>query len=109
MPLQCFALILIVVTFAAAQWQQDLSRRSVSEHQLMHDQGQSIQTLKRLIWLSSAIQALHNVQPRMAGARSPKAFQLDLATAQGPRDPPPTRLRSALGALFDPCLTDLQP
>lgn len=40
------------------------SRRAVTEHQLMHDRGRSIQSLKRLIWLSSAIEGLHTAQTR---------------------------------------------
>uniref|UniRef100_A0A672ZYZ7 Parathyroid hormone 2 n=1 Tax=Sphaeramia orbicularis TaxID=375764 RepID=A0A672ZYZ7_9TELE len=39
------------------------SRRAVSEHQLMHDRGRSIQSLKRLIWLSGAIEGLHTPSP----------------------------------------------
>uniref|UniRef100_A0A4W4G2D7 Parathyroid hormone-like hormone b n=1 Tax=Electrophorus electricus TaxID=8005 RepID=A0A4W4G2D7_ELEEL len=38
---------------------QENERRSVTEHQLMHDRGRSIQSLKRLIWLSSAMEGLH--------------------------------------------------
>ncbi|KAL0154327.1 hypothetical protein M9458_050440 [Cirrhinus mrigala] len=30
----------------------------------MHDRGRSIQSLKRLIWLSSAIEGLHTAQTR---------------------------------------------
>ncbi|ROL45196.1 Parathyroid hormone-related protein [Anabarilius grahami] len=41
-----------------------LTRRAVTEHQLMHDRGRSIQSLKRLIWLSSAIEGLHTAQTR---------------------------------------------
>uniref|UniRef100_A0A3B3ZU42 Parathyroid hormone-like hormone a n=1 Tax=Periophthalmus magnuspinnatus TaxID=409849 RepID=A0A3B3ZU42_9GOBI len=39
-------------------------RRAVSEHQLMHDRGRTVQSLKRLIWLSSAIEGLHTAQAR---------------------------------------------
>lgn len=41
-----------------------LSRRAVTEHQLLHDRGRTIQSLKRLIWLSSAIEGLHTAQAR---------------------------------------------
>ncbi|MEQ2172282.1 hypothetical protein GOODEAATRI_019518 [Goodea atripinnis] len=44
------------------------SRRAVTEHQLMHDRGRNIQSLKRLIWLSSAIEGLHTAQTRSAAA-----------------------------------------
>ncbi|XP_051549925.1 parathyroid hormone 4 [Myxocyprinus asiaticus] len=55
-------MILMVVT--AVQCQESESRRAVTEHQLMHDRGRSIQSLKRLIWLSSAIEGLHTAQMR---------------------------------------------
>uniref|UniRef100_A0A671NJK3 Parathyroid hormone-like hormone b n=1 Tax=Sinocyclocheilus anshuiensis TaxID=1608454 RepID=A0A671NJK3_9TELE len=47
------------------------SRRAVTEHQLMHDRGRSIQSLKRLIWLSSAIERLHTAQTRSLTAGEP--------------------------------------
>ncbi|XP_046731023.1 parathyroid hormone 4-like [Silurus meridionalis] len=43
---------------------QENVRRAVTEHQLMHDRGRSIQSLKRLIWLSSAIERLHTAEAR---------------------------------------------
>ncbi|XP_056613968.1 parathyroid hormone 4 [Triplophysa dalaica] len=43
---------------------QDSERRAVTEHQLMHDRGRSIQSLRRLIWLSSAMEGLHTAQTR---------------------------------------------
>ncbi|KAG7319362.1 hypothetical protein KOW79_017836 [Hemibagrus wyckioides] len=43
---------------------QENQRRAVTEHQLMHDRGRSIQSLKRLIWLSSAIERLHTAETR---------------------------------------------
>lgn len=36
----------------------------MTEHQLLHDRGRTIQSLKRLIWLSSAIEGLHTAQAR---------------------------------------------
>ena len=39
-------------------------RRAVTEHQLLHDRGRTIQSLKRLIWLSSAIEGLHTAKAR---------------------------------------------
>ncbi|XP_072290194.1 parathyroid hormone 4 [Eucyclogobius newberryi] len=49
--------------FTSGLCQSD-SRRAVSEHQLMHDRGRTVQSLKRLIWLSSAIEGLHTAQAR---------------------------------------------
>ncbi|XP_053340494.1 parathyroid hormone 4 [Clarias gariepinus] len=43
---------------------QESKRRAVTEHQLMHDRSRSIQSLKRLIWLSSAIERLHTAETR---------------------------------------------
>uniref|UniRef100_A0A8D3C8R5 Uncharacterized protein n=1 Tax=Scophthalmus maximus TaxID=52904 RepID=A0A8D3C8R5_SCOMX len=53
---------MLLVALAAGQCQQNESRRAVSEHQLMHDRGRNIQSLKRLIWLSSAMEGLHTAQ-----------------------------------------------
>ncbi|XP_048037862.1 parathyroid hormone 4 [Megalobrama amblycephala] len=55
---------MILMVVAAVQCQENESRRAVTEHQLMHDRGRSIQSLKRLIWLSSAIEGLHTAQTR---------------------------------------------
>ncbi|KAG1946213.1 parathyroid hormone 4 isoform X2 [Pimephales promelas] len=54
---------MILMVIAAVQCQEN-ERRAVTEHQLMHDRGRSIQSLKRLIWLSSAIEGLHTAQMR---------------------------------------------
>ncbi|XP_060766204.1 parathyroid hormone 4 [Neoarius graeffei] len=54
-------MLFIVLTVAHSQEDE---RRAVAEHQLMHDRGRSIQSLRRLIWLSSAIERLHTAEPR---------------------------------------------
>ncbi|KAK2821117.1 hypothetical protein Q7C36_020460 [Tachysurus vachellii] len=54
-------LLFILLTLAHSQQNE---RRAVTEHQLMHDRGRSIQSLKRLIWLSSAIERLHTAETR---------------------------------------------
>ncbi|XP_034170355.1 LOW QUALITY PROTEIN: parathyroid hormone 4 [Pangasianodon hypophthalmus] len=54
-------MLFIVLTVAHSQ---ENERRAVTEHQLMHDRGRSIQSLKRLIWLSSAIERLHTAETR---------------------------------------------
>ncbi|KAL2090532.1 hypothetical protein ACEWY4_012795 [Coilia grayii] len=59
--------MLVLVLLAAAQCQDD-RRRAVTEHQLLHDRGRTIQSLKRLIWLSSAIEGLHTAQTRAVAA-----------------------------------------
>ncbi|KAL4658548.1 parathyroid hormone-related protein [Arapaima gigas] len=56
--------IMVIFMFASAQCQEN-ERRAVTEHQLMHDRGRAMQSLKRLIWLSSAIEGLHTAQTRI--------------------------------------------
>uniref|UniRef100_A0A672GN24 Uncharacterized protein n=1 Tax=Salarias fasciatus TaxID=181472 RepID=A0A672GN24_SALFA len=58
-PVRWLAVMLLVIFTVSCQCQQNQSRRAVTEHQLMHDRGRNIQSLKRLIWLSSAIEGLH--------------------------------------------------
>ena len=48
----------------------------MTEHQLLHDRGHSIQSLKRLIWLTSAMEGLHTAQTRSAPPSPPKALRL---------------------------------
>ncbi|XP_059360356.1 parathyroid hormone 4 isoform X2 [Carassius carassius] len=60
--------LMILMVITAVQCQEDQSRRAVTEHQLMHDRGRSIQSLRRLIWLSSAIEGLHTAQARALSA-----------------------------------------
>ncbi|GAA6088815.1 parathyroid hormone 4 [Tachysurus ichikawai] len=65
-------LLFILLTLAHSQqnerqvsvWFIHVQKRAVTEHQLMHDRGRSIQSLKRLIWLSSAIERLHTAETR---------------------------------------------
>ncbi|TRY86031.1 hypothetical protein DNTS_029364 [Danionella cerebrum] len=61
---QSLALVMLMMALAAVHAQDNQSRRAVTEHQLLHDRGRSIQSLKRLIWLSSAIEGLHTAQSR---------------------------------------------
>uniref|UniRef100_A0A3B3R9K5 Parathyroid hormone 4 n=1 Tax=Paramormyrops kingsleyae TaxID=1676925 RepID=A0A3B3R9K5_9TELE len=44
---------------------QDNERRAVTEHQLMHDRGRAIQSLRRLIWLTSTMEGLHTAHSRI--------------------------------------------
>uniref|UniRef100_A0A8C2HXE9 Uncharacterized protein n=1 Tax=Cyprinus carpio TaxID=7962 RepID=A0A8C2HXE9_CYPCA len=67
---QCVALMILMVV-AAVHFSLFCSRRAVTEHQLMHDRGRSIQSLKRLIWLSSAIEGLHTAQTHTLTAGEP--------------------------------------
>uniref|UniRef100_A0A8C5DQJ8 Uncharacterized protein n=1 Tax=Gouania willdenowi TaxID=441366 RepID=A0A8C5DQJ8_GOUWI len=87
------------------------SRRAVTEHQLMHDRGRNIQSLKRLIWLSSAIDSLHTAETRSAPSYPTKVLDLDLVL-----DPPvvpaarisqPDQVRSLLRNFFKSPLTEL--
>ncbi|KAG2468366.1 PTH4 protein, partial [Polypterus senegalus] len=50
-------------------WRQNglcgvLLKRAVTEHQFMHDKGRAMQSLKRLIWLSSAMGGVHTATGR---------------------------------------------
>ncbi|XP_038553815.1 parathyroid hormone 4 [Micropterus salmoides] len=107
-PVQWLAVMLLVV-FTTTQCQENESRRAVSEHQLMHDRGRSIQSLKRLIWLSSAIEGLHTAQTRSAAFNPTKALDLALSPALVPAagSSQPTRAQSLLRDFFNPYLTQL--
>lgn len=85
------------------------SRRAVSEHQLMHDRGRNIQSLKRLIWLSSAIEGLHTAQTRSAALNPTRVLNLALnpALESAGGSPQPGRVQSLLKDFFNPYLTQL--
>lgn len=74
------------------------SRRAVTEHQLMHDRGQTIQSLKRLYWLSSAIEGLHTAQTHSATFSPTKVLNLALNPELIPDDgnPQNAQVRSLL-------------
>ncbi|KAJ8412209.1 hypothetical protein AAFF_G00144760 [Aldrovandia affinis] len=57
--------VMVIIAFSSVQCQEQ-ERRAVSEHQLMHERGRTIQSLKRLIWLSNAMEGLHTAQTRRA-------------------------------------------
>uniref|UniRef100_A0A8C9ZYL0 Parathyroid hormone n=1 Tax=Sander lucioperca TaxID=283035 RepID=A0A8C9ZYL0_SANLU len=82
------------------------SRRAVTEHQLMHDRGQNIQSLKRLIWLSSAIEGLHTAQTRSAAFNPTKVLNLALNPKLVPAAgiPQPNRVESLMRDFFNPYL-----
>ncbi|XP_077101880.1 parathyroid hormone 4-like [Siphateles boraxobius] len=73
---------MILMVIAAVQCQENESRRAVTEHQLMHDRGRSIQSLKRLIWLSSAIEGLHTAQMRTVTPDDPDSRWRSRASGQ---------------------------
>ncbi|CAJ1052055.1 parathyroid hormone 4-like [Xyrichtys novacula] len=101
-PVQLLAVMLLIVS-TFGQYEQDKSRRAVTEHQLMHDRSQNIQSLKRLIWLSSAIEGLHTAQTRSAVFNPSKSLNL----AQNPvlipaaESPQPSRVHSLLRDSFN--------
>ncbi|XP_037635645.1 parathyroid hormone 4 [Sebastes umbrosus] len=105
-PVQWLAVMLLVV-FTSGQCQQSESRRAVTEHQLMHDRSRNIQSLKRLIWLSSAIEGLHTAQTRSAAFDPTKVLNLALNPALVPAagSPQPTRVQSLLRDFFNPYLS----
>lgn len=80
------------------------SRRSVTEHQLMHDRGRNIQSLKRLFWLSSAIEGLHTAQSRSASVNPVKVPNLTMNPALDSAQP---AVKSLLRGFFNPYLTQL--
>ncbi|NXP76439.1 PTH4 protein, partial [Ramphastos sulfuratus] len=62
LQLVTFLAILFFACFATCQ---DIeSRRAVTEHQLMHDQGRALQGLKRLMWLQHALGSVHTAGSR---------------------------------------------
>ncbi|KAM7005960.1 parathyroid hormone 4 [Tautogolabrus adspersus] len=104
-PAQWLAVMLLIVS-TSGQCEQNKSRRAVTEHQLMHDRSQNIQSLKRLIWLSSAIEGLHTAQTRSASFNPSKSLNLPVNTDA--ESPPPNRVQSLLRDFFNnPYLTQL--
>ncbi|XP_039972376.1 parathyroid hormone 4 [Xiphias gladius] len=105
-PVQWLAVMLLVV-FTTGQCQQNESRRAVTEHQLMHDRGRNIQSLKRLIWLSSAIEGLHTAQTRSAAFNPLRVLNLDLnpALVSAAGSPQSGQVQSLLRDFFNPYLT----
>lgn len=84
------------------------SRRAVTEHQLMHDRGRTIQSLKRLIWLSSAIEGLHTAQARSAArVQDLGAKVLDPAGTAAAGGVQPEQLQSILRDFFYPQMSPL--
>ncbi|KAJ8258817.1 hypothetical protein COCON_G00178290 [Conger conger] len=55
--------IMVIIVLSLARCQEN-ERRAVAEHQFMHDRGQAVQSLKRLMWLSNTIEGLHTAQAR---------------------------------------------
>lgn len=80
------------------------SRRSVTEHQLMHDRSRNIQSLKRLFWLSSAIEGLHTAQSRSAALNPVEVPNLAMNPSLGSAQP---AVKSLLRGFFNPYLTQL--
>uniref|UniRef100_A0A672GK46 Parathyroid hormone-like hormone b n=1 Tax=Salarias fasciatus TaxID=181472 RepID=A0A672GK46_SALFA len=109
-PVRWLAVMLLVIFTVSCQCQQNQSRRAVTEHQLMHDRGRNIQSLKRLIWLSSAIEGLHTAQTRSAAFSPMKVLDLALSPALIPASggPQPARVRNLLRNFFNPYLTRLR-
>uniref|UniRef100_A0A3Q4H1H8 Parathyroid hormone-related protein-like n=2 Tax=Neolamprologus brichardi TaxID=32507 RepID=A0A3Q4H1H8_NEOBR len=96
-PVQWLAVMLLVIV-TTVQGQQSDSRRAVTEHQLMHDRGRTIQSLKRLYWLSSAIEGLHTAQTHSATFSPTKVLNLALNPELIPDDgnPQNAQVRSLL-------------
>ncbi|XP_029990810.1 parathyroid hormone 4 [Sphaeramia orbicularis] len=99
-----YVVVLFFIVFTIVQSQESESRRAVSEHQLMHDRGRSIQSLKRLIWLSGAIEGLHTAQTRAAVLSPPDILDLHLNPAAG--NPQPKWVQKILRDLLTPHLKE---
>ncbi|XP_043932559.1 parathyroid hormone 4-like [Protopterus annectens] len=54
----------LILISCIATCQETESKRAVTEHQFMHDKGRTIQGLKRLMWLHSAMGGLHTASGR---------------------------------------------
>ncbi|XP_068171474.1 parathyroid hormone 4 [Antennarius striatus] len=81
-PLRVLAVMLLVVV-TSSRCQQNESRRAVTEHQLLHDRGKNIQSLRRLIWLSGAIEGLHTAKTRSADFKPTKIWKQALNPGPG--------------------------
>ncbi|TNN88807.1 hypothetical protein EYF80_001139 [Liparis tanakae] len=68
----------------------------------MHDRGRNIQSLKRLIWLSSAMEGLHSADARSAEFNPTKALNAAPGNLQ------PSRVHGLLRDFFHPSLTQQQ-
>ncbi|KAM8867089.1 parathyroid hormone 4 [Synchiropus picturatus] len=99
--------LMCLVFIATGHCQQSESRRAVAEHQLMHDRGRTIQSLKRLIWLSSAMEGLHTAQSRSAPSDFPKlpSMVLNPNLVQAVETPEPVQVQNLLRDFFYPHLT----
>ncbi|XP_069046539.1 parathyroid hormone 4 isoform X2 [Lepisosteus oculatus] len=117
------ALIAVVCIVLALANSQESEKRAVTEHQYMHDKGRAMQSLKRLIWLSSAMGGLHTASTRDLSDPSDPSPARDPPAEEGAHGPTTCRgealrlLLSLLGrgslqalwsALYKPHLTSLQ-
>lgn len=77
----------------------------------MHDRSRNIQSLKRLIWLSSAIEGLHTAETRSAALDPDKGLNLalnpELVSAAAAGSLQPGRVHSLLKDFFTPNLIQL--
>lgn len=77
----------------------------------MHDRSRNIQSLKRLIWLSSAIEGLHTAETRSTALDPAKGLNLALSpalvSAAAAGSPQPGRVHSLLKDFFTPNLIQL--
>ncbi|XP_077434320.1 parathyroid hormone 4 [Vanacampus margaritifer] len=93
-PVRRLVVFMLLVVFPTGLCEQNQSRRAVAEHQLMHDRGRNIQSLKRLIWLSGVMEGLHTAQTRSLAAPGPR---------EGPQANPDVAalMRNLLGNFFN--------
>ncbi|XP_077386259.1 parathyroid hormone 4 [Festucalex cinctus] len=70
-PVRRLLVFMLLLVLPTGLCEQNQSRRAVAEHQLMHDRGRNIQSLKRLIWLSGAMEGLHTARTRSPAPPGP--------------------------------------
>ncbi|KAJ8360698.1 hypothetical protein SKAU_G00172230 [Synaphobranchus kaupii] len=73
--------VMVIIVFSFIRCQEN-ERRAVTEHQLMHDRGRTVESLKRLIWLSNAMEGLHTAQRRTPELDYDPTYRRSEATQQ---------------------------
>ncbi|XP_037535610.1 parathyroid hormone 4 [Nematolebias whitei] len=101
--------VMVLFVLTTVRSQQNENRRAVTEHQLMHDRGRNIQSLKRLIWLSSAIEGLHTAQARSAAFSPTKILEsaLNPVLVRAAGSSQPAQVHNVLRDFFYPHLAHL--
>ncbi|XP_043572227.1 parathyroid hormone 4 [Chiloscyllium plagiosum] len=90
-PGQALTFTLIILLCSSVRCQNTVeSKRTVTEHQLLHDKGRTMEQLKRLMWLNNAMSGVHTASRR----RWPSAGLLSAKRAQQAECSSPGRLNT---------------